>query len=300
MDSPDRGMDGWKQSILFKSPTLHFNENLKPIPKITGVEKRRSCGIVFIQARCAETLQRGEVGWSVLWGCSLWRLWQRGLLSRVNTSQSLLQGDPSWIQEAIFQALKVSSLANARAYNTPPQSELEEKRPLFLEPTGYPKLDEKCRGHSELISLLLRADLWSTFDFSKQLCSCCVASSVRRATGNALCFSAYTFESADDNLASLPNILKPGPMTNRYVILTLPRRSTPSDITTQTTSICLGRRLRRYFICNTCAALPRWDFTFLCRIKSLGSFENTKQSFHYTSAHIWSHLGLSSSTALAF
>lgn len=39
-------------------------------------------------------------------GCTLCRLSQRGLLSSVNTSQSLLQGDPAWIYKALLQPLK--------------------------------------------------------------------------------------------------------------------------------------------------------------------------------------------------
>lgn len=84
---------------------MHFES----IPKIVGVEKRRSCGHFSIQAGKQKLYK--EMKWTEV-VCEAQGLYfvqvlcQRGLLSSVNTSQSPLQGDPAWIYEALLQALK--------------------------------------------------------------------------------------------------------------------------------------------------------------------------------------------------
>ncbi len=61
---------------------------------------------------------------------------------------------------------------------------------------------------------------------------------------------------------------------------------TLSDTTTLTASICQRWELQRCFICILVLHLHIEIYPFPCRIKSLGSIENIKQSFNCTSAHI--------------
>ena len=57
-------MDGWLQFIPFKSHTPGFNVLFESIPKITGVEKLKSCGRFSIRAgeqKLYKEMKRTEV-----------------------------------------------------------------------------------------------------------------------------------------------------------------------------------------------------------------------------------------------
>lgn len=64
MNPTDGWMDGWLQFILFKSHAPGFNVLFESIPKITGVEKLKSCGHFSIWAgeqKLYKEMKRTEV-----------------------------------------------------------------------------------------------------------------------------------------------------------------------------------------------------------------------------------------------
>lgn len=142
-------------------------------------------------------------------GCTLCRVCAREcLLSSVNTSQSLLQGDPAWVYEALLQALKSplwpkhrlmrhhlkvnlepsGGETGGKAFSIFGANRSSENWVLYGRGTAPASQPDNTLISSELVSVLIMADLCSTCDPAKQLCSCCEETTVRRAASWRMCF----------------------------------------------------------------------------------------------------------------
>lgn len=240
------------------------------IPSLKSLEWRNRGPVATFQSR--QVSRNSTKRWSGLkWavrprGCTPCRLCQRGLLSGVNTSQSLLRGIQLGFTRALLKALKTTPWPKQGLTRHHLSANSEHSAGLTRWKTssisgesrstknwglcGQGSMPGSQPDNTLMSSEVVLGCLWlifcSSFDSAKQPCFCCGA--MRR------CECVYT----SVGLKVLPLLLMmmttwhrsrtysfiPGTMTNRYVILTLPRHCIHSDTTTLTTSICWFWRLR--------------------------------------------------------